>query len=78
MHMDNFLKAIRSRKREELNAELAVNVLASDFCHLANISYRVGRSLNWDAQKERFARDSEADALLTRKYRAPYIVPEKV
>jgi predicted dehydrogenase len=77
-HMDNFLKAIRSRKREELNAELAVNVLASNFCHLANISHRVGRSLTWDPQKERFARDAEADALLTRKYRAPYIVPEKV
>jgi len=77
-HMDNFLKAVRSRKREELTAELAINVLASNFCHLANISYRVGRSLTWDAQKERFARDADADLLLTRKYRAPYVVPEKV
>jgi hypothetical protein len=77
-HMDNFLKAVRSRNHEELNAELAINALASNFCHLANISHRVGRSLAWDAQKERFIRDTEADALLTRKYRAPYIVPEKV
>ena len=76
--MDNFLKAVKSRKREDLNAEVAVNVLASDFCHLANISYRVGRRLTWDVRKERFVGDTEADAMLTRKYRAPYVVPEKV
>jgi predicted dehydrogenase len=77
-HMDNFLKAVKSRKREDLNAEVAVNVLASNYCHLANISYRVGRKLTWDPAREKFAGDAEADALLTRKYRAPYIVPEKV
>ncbi|MBL8173512.1 MAG: Gfo/Idh/MocA family oxidoreductase [Bryobacterales bacterium] len=77
-HMDNFLKAVRSRKREDLNAEVAVNALASNYVHLANISYRLGRKLNWDAQKQRFAGDSQADAMMTRNYRAPYIVPEKV
>jgi len=77
-HMENFLNAVRSRKREDLNAEVAVNALASNYVHLANISYRVGRSLKWDAARERFAGDTEADAMLTRKYRAPYIVPEKV
>ncbi|MBI3209848.1 MAG: Gfo/Idh/MocA family oxidoreductase [Candidatus Solibacter usitatus] len=76
-HMDNYLKAIRSRKREDLNAEVALNVLASDYCHLANISYRVGHSLAWDAQKKKF-NDAAADAMISRKYRAPYIVPEKV
>lgn len=77
-HMDNFLKAIKSRKVEDLNADVAVNVLASDFCHLANISYRVGRKVTWDPARERFVGDAEADALLTRKYRQPYVVPEKV
>ncbi|MCC6365852.1 MAG: Gfo/Idh/MocA family oxidoreductase [Bryobacterales bacterium] len=78
-HMENFLGAVRSRKREDLHAEVAVNVLASDCCHLANISYRVGRRLQWDGQRERFVGDAQADALLTRHpYRAPYIVPEKV
>ncbi|MBL8213078.1 MAG: Gfo/Idh/MocA family oxidoreductase [Bryobacterales bacterium] len=77
-HMDNFLKAVRSRRKEDLNAELAVNVLASNYVHLANASYRVGRLLKWDAARERLAADAEAEALLTRKYRAPYVVPEKV
>ncbi|HUQ95297.1 MAG TPA: Gfo/Idh/MocA family oxidoreductase [Bryobacteraceae bacterium] len=77
-HMDNFLKAVKSRKREDLNAEVAINALSSDLCHLANISYRVKRRLNWDPQKERFTGDTEADALLTRKYRVPYVVPEKI
>ena len=76
--MDNFLKAVKSRRKEDLNAELAVNVLASNYVHLANASYRTGRLLKWDAAKERLIADAEADALLTRKYRAPYIVPEKV
>ncbi len=76
-HMNNFLEAIRSRKREDLHAEVAVNALASAYCHLANISYRVGRRLNWDAAKEKF-NDNQADAMISRPYRAPYIVPEKV
>ncbi|MBI3682036.1 MAG: Gfo/Idh/MocA family oxidoreductase [Acidobacteria bacterium] len=77
-HMENFLKAVKSRRREDLHAEVALNVIASDYCHLANISYRVGRRLQWDAARERFRNDAEADALLTRNYRAPYVVPEKV
>jgi predicted dehydrogenase len=38
----------------------------------------VGRKLDFDAKTERFVNDKEADALLTRKYRAPFLVPEKV
>ena len=46
--------------------------------HLANIAYRTGRMLRFDPQKERFIGDEEANRLLTRNYRAPYLVPEKV
>ncbi|MBI4905357.1 MAG: Gfo/Idh/MocA family oxidoreductase [Acidobacteria bacterium] len=76
-HMDNFLKAVKSRKREELTAEVAVNALASAYCHMANISYRTGKKLNWDATRMKFG-EAQADALITRNYRAPYVVPEKV
>jgi hypothetical protein len=38
----------------------------------------VGRALNFEGQREKFVRDSEADALLQRAYRKPYVVPEKV
>jgi predicted dehydrogenase len=38
----------------------------------------VGRKLDFDGKSERFVNDNEADALLTRSYRAPFIVAEKV
>jgi hypothetical protein len=45
---------------------------------LANISYRVGRSIHFDAKTQTIPGDAEANRLLTRKYRAPFVVPEKV
>jgi predicted dehydrogenase len=41
-------------------------------------NYRVGRRLTVDAQAERFVGDTEADAMLTRVYRKPFVLPEKV
>ncbi len=77
-HMANFLKAIKSRKVEDLNADVAVNALASDYCHLANIAYRTGKKLMWDAKADRFTGEPGANAMLTRNYRAPYVVPAAV
>jgi len=45
---------------------------------MANIAYRVGRQLKFDGKTEKFVGDAEADALLTRPYRAPYVIPDKV
>ena len=78
-HFLNWLQAVRSRKVEDLNADVAVGVLAADLAHLANISYRVGKKLKFDAQAMTFPDEPEANRLLTRHpYRAPYIVPEHV
>ncbi len=41
-------------------------------CHLGNLASRLGRSLKWDAAKERFIGDEEANKLVTRVYRAPW------
>ena len=46
-------------------------------CHLGNIAYRVGRSVKFDGATERFVGDAEADKLLGRTYRAPYVLPDK-
>ena len=46
--------------------------------HLGNISYRLGRSLVFDPATMTFPNDAEANAMLTRNYRAPYAVPDKV
>jgi hypothetical protein len=51
---------------------------ASAIAHLGNISYRLGRRLEFDPKTEKFVGDKEADQHLTRKYRAPFVVPEKV
>ena len=77
-HMANFLSAVKSRNSKDLNADVQIGVLSADLCHLANISYRVKRSLKFDDKAQKFVNDAEANALLTRKYRAPYIVPERV
>ena len=117
-HFGNFIKAVRSGKKEDLNADILEGHLSSALCHLGNISYRVGTSevlpkgkvfdskgaddavksmvdhlgehkvsttdtkivigkkLTLD-KNENFVGDKEADALLTREYRAGFVVPDK-
>ena len=113
---------MRSRKVEDLNADILEGHYSAALCHLANISYRLGpevpfnktsgafgddkeayetlarmeehlkangvaldglkyrlgRKLSFDAATESFTNDSEANHLLTRAYRAPYVVPDKI
>jgi predicted dehydrogenase len=77
-HWANFIGAVRSRKREDLNAEIEEGALSCTLMHLANISYRVGRTILWDAKTQTCIGDAEANKLLTRAYRAPYVVPKNV
>jgi predicted dehydrogenase len=76
-HMQNFLEAVKSRDHTKLTAEIEIGARSAAFCHLANVSYRVGRPLKLDAAG-RFIGDAEANAMQTRDYRAPYVVPERV
>jgi predicted dehydrogenase len=121
-HFGNFIAAVRSRKVDDLNADILEGHYSAALCHLANVSYRlgqevpydaqkkafgdnkaavesiermndhlkdnglpieqltyrVGRTLNFDPSAEKFVDDSEANSMLTRNYRAPFTVPEKV
>jgi predicted dehydrogenase len=77
-HWANFISAVRSRKRQDLNAEIEEGALSCNLMHLANISYRVGRTLHWDAKTMTCIGDKEANEMLTRIYRAPYVVPKNV
>jgi predicted dehydrogenase len=74
----NFIEAVRDRKREMLNGEIEEGHLSSALVHLSNISYRLGRSFDFDPVKEVIVKDAEANAMLRRKYRDPFVVPEKV
>ena len=76
-HFANFIDCVRSRKTDELKAPLEDGHLSTTLCHLGNISYRLGRSVTFDGARERFEGDDEADKLLSRTYRAPYLLPDK-
>jgi len=74
----NFIDCVRSRKREDLDNEILEGHLSASLGHLGVISYRTGRKLIFNPENERFVQDEEADKLLAREYRKPYIMPEKV
>lgn len=119
-HFKNFIAAVRSRKAEDLHADIEEGHRSSALCHLGNISYRLGHEeargeiqeklsdepetretfermvdhlaangvnvaatptvvgpwLWVDAAKEQFLKNSRANELLSRDYRAPFVVPK--
>jgi predicted dehydrogenase len=77
-HYLNFIDAVRSRDRASLNAEIEEGALSTTLVHLANISYRLGRSLHFDEATYAVKGDPEANRMFTRDYRKPFVVPEKV
>jgi predicted dehydrogenase len=70
LHVRNFLDCIKSRAQPVSDLESSHQV--STVCHLSNISLRLGRKLNWDAEKEEIVGDAEANQWLTRPYRKPW------
>ncbi len=77
-HFANFVEAVRSRDPKKLNADIEQGHLSSACCHLGNIAYRLGRKMHINPSTESFVNDPEADTMLTREYRAPFVVPAKV
>lgn len=77
-HFANFIEAVRARDTSIQHGPVETAHTSSALAHLGNIAYRLDRKLKFDPKAERFVGDTEADALLTREYRAPYIVPETV
>lgn len=119
-HFANFIQAVRSRKKEDLHADVLEGHLSSALCHMGNISYRLGspaapatirdavRSnadaadawdrmaehlranevdleatraslgvvLNMDPKTEQFVDNPQANLMLSRPYRKPFVVPD--
>jgi predicted dehydrogenase len=69
-HAQVFLDAIRNNKRPP--ADVEQGHFATNPGHLMNIAWRVGRKIRWDAENEAVLDDPEANALVTRPYRAPW------
>jgi len=73
VHMRDFLAAIASRGRPV--ADIEQGHISAASCILANISMKLGRSLQWDSEAQQVVGDAEANGLLKRPYRAPWRHP---
>ncbi|MEW5977497.1 MAG: Gfo/Idh/MocA family oxidoreductase [Acidobacteriota bacterium] len=72
----SFIAAVRSGRREDLGVDIEEGHLSSALCHLGNIAYRLKRSIQFDPVTESIPGDSEANAMLLRSYRQPFVVPQ--
>jgi predicted dehydrogenase len=75
-HLANFLECRLSRQRPR--ADIEEGYVSTAACILANLSMKLGRTLEWDAAAGRVVGDDEANALLVRPYRAPWVHPAGV
>lgn len=80
-HFKNFIDCVVSRNPADLAAPIEEGHISCALVHLANASYRLGRTINFNPVTEQAIGDEEADRLLRdgdRGYRAPFVVPEDV
>jgi predicted dehydrogenase len=70
LHARHFVDCVKSRQRPIADVEDGHQVATA--CHLANLSMKLGRRLNWDAEKEEIIGDKEASSHLVRPYRKPW------
>jgi hypothetical protein len=73
-HMTNWLAAID--KRGKPVADIEQGYISTTSCILANLSMKLGRTLTWDPVKGRVVNDDEANRLLRRPYRQPWVHPD--
>lgn len=77
-HYQNFIDCIRANDNKLNNAPIDEGFYSCALIHLGNISYRLGRSLDFDPKAMKFIGDKQANAMLTKEYRKGFEVPEKV
>jgi hypothetical protein len=73
-HMKDFLAAIASRGKPV--ADIEEGYISTTCCILGNIALQLGRTLAWDPVKGQVAQDDDANRLLRRPYRQPWVHPE--
>jgi predicted dehydrogenase len=79
-HFSNFINAVRSRRWQDLNADILEGHMSTGIIHLGNIAYRTERKLAFNPTSERFIGEfaDDGNAFMTREYRSPYMVPDEV
>ena len=71
-HHLNWIEAVKTRRPPICTVEIGCNT--ATVCHIGNIAYRIQRPLKWDPDNHRFTNDEEANRLLLRPMRAPWII----
>lgn len=69
-HHGNWLDCIRTRRR--CVADVETGARSATVCHLGNIAYQLGQTLQWDPATERFTNNDQANRLLSRPLRSPW------
>ena len=69
-HKEDWFNGIKTGAKTIMNIEAAVGV--ADLCNLGNLSYILGRKLNWDGAQRRVIGDEAANRMLGRPQRHPY------
>ena len=62
----------------DLNSDIRDGHMAATMCHLCNMAYRVDRQIHFDPETETVIGDPEANKLVRREYRVPFVIPEQV
>jgi predicted dehydrogenase len=73
-HQRDFLRAVAARTKPV--ADIEQGHISTTSCILANLAQQLGRTLTWDSQNQRVVGDEEANKLLRRPYRKPWVHPE--
>jgi predicted dehydrogenase len=73
-HMMDLLAAVDKRSRPV--ADIEEGYISTASCILANLSMKAGRSFTWDAAKQQVVGDAEANRMLARAYRKPWVHPD--
>ena len=71
-HYRNFLDCVKSR--QEPIEPVEVGHCTASICHCGNIAMRLKRKIRWDPETESFVNDDEANQMLRRPYREPWIL----
>jgi predicted dehydrogenase len=74
LHMLDFLKAIEDRSRPV--ADIEEGHISTASCILANLAMKLGRQLVYDPAAKKIVDDAEANELLLRPYRKPWVHPQ--
>ena len=73
-HARNFINAVKTRQDPIEPVEIGHRT--ASLCHIANSALLLGRKLRWDPERETFPDDAEANAMLQRPMREPWVMPE--